>query len=342
MRTVDLRSDTATRPTPAMRKAMAEAEVGDDVLSEDPTVNRLQDMAAERVGKEAALFVTSGVQGNLLAIMTHLRPGDDVICDVQSHVNVNMTGGVAVIAGATTNPVHATPDGWFGPDAVEQAIKPNDSHLTRSRLVCIENTNNAASGTIWTPQQVAAISRVCRERGLGFHCDGARIFNSAVAQGVHVQELVEPCDSVMFCVSKGMGSPVGSLLAGPADFIAQARRSRKMLGGGMRQAGVLAACGIVSLTEMIDRLADDHRNARGLAEAMADMPGIELRLANVQTNIVRFSFTSDKAGEADFVAALASRGVLCFPGRMVTHNDVTAQDVDYAIGVMAEVTQSFA
>ena len=248
MRIADLRSDTATRPTPEMRDAMGRAEVGDDVLGEDPTINELQELGAEMVGKEAAIFVTSGVQGNLIAILTHTRPGDDVICDRQSHVGANMTGGVAALAGVTTSPLDAEPGGWLRPEAVEAAIQPDDCHLTRSRLVTIENTNNAASGTVWTSDQIGHVADVCSRRGLKLHMDGARLFNAAVAQGVAARGLTGRCDTVMFCLSKGLGSPVGSLLAGPSDFVAEARRKRKMLGGGMRQAGVLAASGIISLT----------------------------------------------------------------------------------------------
>ncbi len=348
MRIVDLRSDTATKPTPEMREAMKNAEVGDDVLAEDPTVNRLQELGASRVGKEAALFVTSGVQGNLLAILTHTRPSEDVICDAQSHVCVNMTGGVAALAGVTINAVAAEPGGWLSPEAVEAAVKPADCHLSRSALVSIENTNNAAGGTVWTRQQIRDVAHVCQRRGLKLHMDGARLFNSAVAQGVDVKELAEPCDTVMFCLSKGLASPVGSLLAGPADLIAEARRKRKMLGGGMRQAGVLAACGIISLTQMADRLAEDHAHARKLAEAMADMPGISIDLDNVQTNIIRFEFHSDRSDCAAFVDALAEQGVLCFAsygspkGRMVTHNDVSADDIDHAIPIIREAAESLA
>jgi len=348
VRIVDLRSDTATKPTPEMREAMKNAEVGDDVLAEDPTINELQELGASMVGKEAALFVTSGIQGNLIAILTHTRPGDDVICDAQSHVCVNMTGGVAALGGVTTNAVAAEPGGWMSPEAVEAAIQPPNCHLTHTSLVSVENTNNAAGGTVWTPQQVQDIADVCRRRGLKLHGDGARLFNSAVAQGVDVTELADPCDTVMFCLSKGLGAPVGSLLAGPADFIAEARRKRKMLGGGMRQAGVLAACGIISLTKMVGRLAEDHANAHKLAEAMADMPGISINLDSVQTNIIRFEFHSDRSDCAAFVDALAERGVLCLASygspkaRMVTHNDVSADDIDHAIPIIREAAESLA
>jgi len=331
-----------------MREAMAAAEVGDDVLGEDPSINRLQDMGAERVGKEAALFVTSGVQGNLLAILTHTRPGDDVICDKQSHVCVNMTGGVAALGGVTTNALDAEPGGWLGPEAIEAAVKPDNCHLTHSALVCIENTNNAAGGTIWTQRQIDDTADVCKANGLKLHMDGARLFNSAVAQGVDVGELTAACDTAMFCLSKGLGSPVGSLLAGPADFVAEARRKRKMLGGGMRQAGVLAACGIVSLLKMVDRLADDHANARHLAEAMAEMPGIRVNLDNVQTNIIRFEFGETGDDSAAFAGKLGERGVLCMAGygtpsgRMVTHADVSADDIEHAIPIIQEVTESLA
>lgn len=350
MRTIDLRSDTVTRPTPEMREAMRTAAVGDDVMGDDPTVNELQAMAAKMLGKEAALFVASGVMGNLIAIMTHLRPGDDVICDRQSHVSVNMSGGVAALAGVTTNPVDAEPGGWLAPATVGLAIKPDNCHLTRSRLVSIENTNNAGGGTVWAPSQIQAIAAVCRERGLKLHQDGARLFNSAVAQGVDVKELTAPCDTVMFCISKGLGSPVGSLLVGPEGFIAEARRTRKMLGGGMRQAGVLASCGIISLTRMVDRLGEDHVNARRLSETLAPLPGVRIDLDTVQTNIVRFAFQCENGGCEAFVDRLRDGGVLCLslgsPGqeqvRMVTHNDVSQDDIDVASRIITEVVESLA
>jgi len=345
VRIVDLRSDTVTKPTPEMREAMKTAEVGDDVLGDDPTVNALQELAADIVGKEDALFVASGVMGNLIAILTHLRPGDDVICDKQSHVNVNMSGGVAALAGVTTNPVESGPDGVLAPAAICGAIRPDDCHLTHSRLVSIENTNNGAGGTLWTPEQIRDVATVCREKGLKLHMDGARLFNSAVAQGVDVKQLTEHCDTVMFCMSKGLASPVGSLLAGPRDLIAEARRKRKMLGGGMRQAGVLAACGVISLTKMVTRLAEDHQNARRLAEAMASMPGVTVRLESVETNIIRFEISGAVADCEAFFERLKDRGVLCLDGRasnqgrMVTHKDVSAEDVDYAILMIREVTE---
>ena len=348
MRIVDLRSDTVTKPTPEMREAMRTAEVGDDVLGDDPTVNALQELAADIVGKEDALFVASGVMGNLISILTHLRPGDDVICDKQSHVNVNMSGGVAALAGVTTNPVESGPDGTLGTAAVSAAIKPEDCHLTHTRLVSIENTNNAAGGTVWTPAQLHDLATACRENGLKLHIDGARLFNSAVAQGVDVKELTEHCDTVMFCISKGLASPVGSLLAGPRDFVAEARRKRKMLGGGMRQAGVLAACGVISLTKMVSRLAEDHSHARRLAEAMAAMPGIALSLDTVQTNIIRFEISSDSADCDTFVERLKEKGVLCLggcgsgQGRMVTHKDVTREDIDLALSMIGEVAEALA
>lgn len=346
MRIVDLRSDTVTKPTPEMREAMRTAEVGDDVLGDDPTVNALQELAADIVGKEDALFVASGVMGNLIAILTHLRPGDDVICDKQSHVNVNMSGGVAALAGVTTNPVESGPDGTLETAAVSAAIKPEDCHLTHTRLISIENTNNAAGGTVWTPAQIHDLAAVCRDSGLKTHMDGARLFNSATAQGVDVKELTGQCDTVMFCISKGLASPAGSLLAGPRDFIGEARRKRKMLGGGMRQAGVLAACGVISLTKMVSRLAEDHRKARRLAEAMAAMPGITVRLDSVQTNIVRFELSCSGADCDTFVARLAEKGVLCLggrgsgQGRMVTHKDVSAEDIDYAVSMIEEVAEA--
>ncbi|MBM4085307.1 MAG: aminotransferase class I/II-fold pyridoxal phosphate-dependent enzyme [Planctomycetes bacterium] len=343
MRIVDLRSDTVTKPTPKMREAMRNAIVDDDVFGTCPTMNRLEEMAAEKVGKEAALFVASGVMGNLIATLVHTRPGDEVICDKSSHFNVNMTGGTAALAGITTCPLAVDAQGRLNPADVEAAIKADDCHLAKTRMVVFENTNNAAGGTVITPQDTAALAAVCRKHGLVLHMDGARVFNSAVAQGIDVKRLTADCSTVMFCISKGLGSPVGSLLTGPKEFIREARRKRKMLGGGMRQAGVLAACGIISLTDMIDRLADDHRNARTLAEGMAALPGFKINLQTVQTNIIYFEFSLPKLTCHQLVARLRDRGVLCLAlgprGRMCTHNDVNSDDISHALAVIADVVR---
>ncbi len=322
---VDLRSDTVTRPTPEMRRAMAEAEVGDDVYGEDPTVNRLQEGAARLMGKEAALFFPSGTMANQTAVKVHTQPGQEVICEATCHVyNVEMAM-MAAFSGVQARPV-AGERGHLTPDRVEAAVRPKSYYLAQTGLVVAENTANLAGGTVCTPEQAAALAQAARRHGLPLHLDGARIFNAAVALGVSAAELAAPFDSVMFCVSKGLGAPAGSLLCGSAAFVERARRVRKMLGGGMRQAGVLAAAGLVALATGVERLAEDHRRARLLAERLAETGLFEVDLAAVQTNIVvvavRPPLFAPRVGEV-----LQRRGVLCHvlderTIRFVTHRDV--------------------
>ncbi len=335
---VDLRSDTVTRPTPAMRRAMAEAEVGDDVYGEDPTVNRLQERAAELMGKQAALFVPSGSMGNLLAIKTWTKPGQEVICDQRAHVNQYELASMSAVAGVMPLPV-AGEEGILQWNQVEAMLRPKMYLYSQTGLVTIENTHNLAGGTVWELEQVAHICAGAHAAGLPVHLDGARIFNAAVALGCTVKELADGCDSVMFCLSKGLGAPVGSMLAGTKEFIAQAHTTRKMLGGGMRQAGVLAAAGLVALEESPRLLAEDHANARRLAEGLAKIPGIRIDPRKVQTNIVIFHVESTGRGAAEICAALAEEGVLAsafgsFAIRMVTHYDVNRAGIDRALAAM--------
>ncbi|MGH2628360.1 MAG: low-specificity L-threonine aldolase, partial [Anaerolineales bacterium] len=269
MRTIDLRSDTVTVPTPEMRQAMARAEVGDDVFGEDPTVRRLEQMAAQRMGKQAALFVASGTMGNLVAVLSHCDRGDEIILGDRCHTFLSEAGGVAALGGVHPRPIATTPDGTLPLDEIEAALRGDDPHYPTSRLVCLENTHNLCGGVPIPAGYAASVGEWARRRGLFLHIDGARIFNAAVAQGVPAADLVAAADSVTFCLSKGLCAPVGSVLCGTTDFIASARRTRKQLGGGMRQAGVLAAAGIVALDTMVDRLADDHRRARELAGRLA-------------------------------------------------------------------------
>jgi len=340
---VDLRSDTVTRPTPAMRRAMAECQVGDDVLGDDPTVRRLEEVAAERLGKEAAIFVPSGCMGNLIAVMLHTGRRRAALVGDASHIWVSEAGAYALIGGVPARPLGTDRLGRPDPAEVASAIT-TDLHRGTTRLLCLENTHNFCGGTVLSPQDVAAIAAPARERGLALHLDGARIFNAAVALGAGAAELAAPFDSVMFCLSKGLCSPVGSLLCGPAAFVAEARVLRKLLGGGMRQSGVLAACGLVSLAEMTERLAEDHANARLLAEGLSRLPGVEIDLDTVQTNIVMLdyrgargrgvSWLRERLAENEVRALTRPPAGLLGPRlRLVTHNDVGRADCERALEV---------
>src|SRR5712692_7241148 len=284
---VDLRSDTLTLPTPEMREAMARAEVGDDVWEEDPTVCRLEALAAERLGQAAGLFVTSGTQGNLVSVLAQTRPGQEVVLDVDAHIFNYEVAGTSVIGGVQMRPLQ-TERGFPSPAQVREALRPSNIHIPPTGLVCLENTHNRHGGTCCTPEEIEAVAAVAHGAGVPVHLDGARLFNAAVALRRAASDFARHVDSVTFCVSKGLGAPVGSVVCGPAEFIARARRIRKMLGGGMRQAGVIAAAGIVALERMVNRLAEDHANARTLAEGVARLPGMRIDLASVQTNIVIF------------------------------------------------------
>ena len=337
VRTVELRSDTFTLPTESMRNAMATAELGDDVWDEDPTIHRLQDRAAEMVGKEASLFVPSGTMGNLCALISHARPGQEIILEIDSHIFQNEVAGASVVGGLQLRPLD-TQDGRLRPDQVGAAIRPADIHEPSTGLLCLENTHNRKGGTCLTPTQTRALCAVAHEAGFPVHLDGARVFNAAVALKVDVRELTAPVDSVMFCLSKGLSAPVGSMLAGSAAFIDHARRMRKMVGGGMRQAGVLAAAGLCALNEMVDRLADDHANARRLADGLQGLPGVEVDLSRVETNMV-FGDCRPPLTAGEFIDRCREVGVLLDQAsphrwRMVTHRGVSAEDVDYAIAAV--------
>lgn len=341
MRTVELRSDTMTRPTPAMRKAMAEAEVGDDVFGEDPTVNRLEMLAAERLGKEAALFVSSGTMANLVSQMSHCGRGDEMLLGSLAHSFYYEQGGSAAVASIHPRTVPNQPDGKLALDELEAAIRADNIHFPRTRLIALENTHNLCGGAPLESAYIRDVAAIARRHGIRLHIDGARLFNAAVALGVPARQLVADADSVSFCLSKGLAAPVGSVVCGSREFIQTARRARKVLGGGMRQAGVLAAAGIVALNEMIDRLAEDHANARRLAEGLAGISGLELDPGRYATNIVYFDVIQQGLIAAELVARLQREGVRMLAAgprtlRAVTHYEVTAPDIEYALSVMAK------
>lgn len=290
---IDLRSDTVTKPTPEMRAAMAEAEVGDDVFCDDPTVNRLEAMAAERVGKEAAIFVPSGTMGNLLALLVHCQRGDEAIVGDQSHVYLNEAGGMSALGGVQPCPIPNQKDGTLALDDILASIRTEDVHHPITRLICLENTQNICGGVPLTAEYTRQVGEIAHKNGLALHIDGARIFNAAVAQNADVKELVAPADSVMFCLSKGLAAPIGSMLAGTEKFIARTRHLRKMLGGGMRQAGVIAAAGIISLEKMTTRLGEDHNRARKLADGLRRIDGIIVDENSPYTNMVYLNLADD-------------------------------------------------
>ena len=311
MEFVDLRSDTVTGPTAAMRTAMANAEVGDDVYGEDPTVNRLQDLAAEMLGKEAGLFVASGTMGNLIGILSHCQRGDEVIVGKKNHVYLHEAGGISALGGIHSCQIPNQTDGSLLLEDVAAAIRSDDPHEPVTRLVCLENTHNACGGVFQTPQYTRQAAEFAHARGLSVHLDGARIFNAAVAQGIKVEELSRPVDSVTFCLSKGLCAPVGSVLCGSRDYIRKAHRLRKMLGGGMRQAGILAAAGIVALEMMTGRLSEDHVRARKLAEGLKRIPGLVLDQEIPATNMVFLSLSPEVMSDANEVfKKLKKHGIL--------------------------------
>ncbi len=335
--TIDLRSDTVTHPTPEMRRAMAEAEVGDDGLGEDPTVIRLEEKAARMMGKEAALFVPSGTMGNLVALLTHTQRGDEVIVGDRAHVFLNEVGGASALGGLLLRQVPNQPNGTLDLDMVEAAIRRPGLAFPFSRLLCLENTHNFCSGAVLDAEYTQAACDLAHRRGLSVHLDGARIFNAAVALGVPVTRLTGPVDTVTFCLSKGLSCPVGSLLCGEKEFIARARRVRRMVGGGMRQAGIVAAAGLVALDTMVERLAEDHANARALAKGLASIPGVVLDPERVQTNIVIFDVAGGRSAP-EVLEALAAKGLkVSYVGgaslRMVTHHGITASDVEEAVEI---------
>lgn len=341
MKIIDLRSDTVTQPTPAMRRAMAEAEVGDDVFGEDPTVRRLEKSVAELLGFEAALFAPSGTMANQIAIGVHAGPGDELLCDPLAHVYVWEGGGIARHWGVTTRPI-ASEDGLLARVDLDDKVRPDDCHYVRTRLVSLENTHNRAGGRIHPLSEIERIASWARSNGLAFHCDGARLFNAVAASGVSAEQWCRSFDTVSICFSKGLGAPVGSALAGSAETIRKAHRLRKVLGGGMRQAGILAAGALHALENHVERLADDHANAQILAEAVERSGGLRLESGTVETNLVWIEVDRAIGSARDVADRLRDRGVLVAAlGEQViracTHLDVSASDAERAAEALREV-----
>jgi threonine aldolase len=340
---IDLRSDTVTLPTDEMLEAIRHAKLGDDVFREDPTVKKLEEMAAEKMGKEASLLVTSGTQANLVSMISNTKRGDGVILEAEAHVFYYEVGGLCAIGGLVPYTIKGNL-GVLDPKDVEAAIRPKDIHFPETTLVEIENTHNRAGGTIATPEQIKSISEVVRSHSLKLYMDGARIFNASVALKVDVKNFTKYVDNMMFCLSKGLSCPIGSIVVGSQDFIDRARKVRKVLGGGMRQAGIVAAPGIIALEKMISRLEDDHRNARLLAEGLAKIEGLSVNMKAVQTNMVKFDVSSLGVSSSKFTSALKAQGVLSLSVsdkdiRMVTHRGIEREDIYKALGIITETSQ---
>jgi threonine aldolase len=337
---IDLRSDTVTRPTQAMYDAMLSAPLGDDVLGDDPTVEELESLAARMMGKESAVFVPSGTMGNQIALACHCNRGDAILVEEEAHILYYEVGGAAILAGVVSWTLPSN-RGTIDPDVVESHVLKANIHTPGTTLLCLENTHNRAGGAVIPMSHMRAYREIADRKGIRIHLDGARVFNAAAALKVPAAEIAAQADSVNFCLSKGLGAPIGSLLCGPAEFIEKARIWRKRLGGGTRQAGILAACGIVSLTQMVDRLQDDHDRAQRLAQAISGLPGIHVDLAGVETNMVLV--TTDRSA-TDWIASLNDLGLLCLPVapnriRLVFHADVTEEKTNRAVSVFQKAAE---
>lgn len=338
---IDLRSDTVTKPCTKMRELMAAAEVGDDVYGEDPSINQLEKLAAEKLGKEAGLFCASGTMSNLIAVLTHTSRGDEIILEKYSHINANEVGGVAMVAGVMPNAIIGT-NGKISPQQLREAIRPENIHYPKATLLCLENSSNFGGGTVYSQAEIKELADVAGEFGLKVHVDGARIFNAAVSLKIPVHELVHEADSVSFCLSKGLGAPVGSVLVGNKEFIAKARKYRKMLGGGLRQAGIIARAGIFALENLVDRLEEDHKNAQRLAVGLNRIKHVKVPMETVQTNIVMVDLEHPNLNAVNCVDLLKKQGILVGNInqkrlRFVTHRDVTSDDIETVIEVMQKL-----
>jgi threonine aldolase len=338
---IELRSDTTTHPTEEMREAMRTAPVGDDVFGEDPTVNRLEELAASMMGKEAAMFVPSGTMGNITALLTHCKRGDEIILESECHIYYYEVGGLSALGGMIPRLVTGK-DGIMDPADVKAAIREYNIHYAMPSLICVENTHNRGGGTVYDLQRLAAIKAIADEKGIPMHLDGARIFNAAIKLGVDASKIASYFDSVQFCLSKGLSAPVGSILVGKKDFMERARKYRKMLGGGMRQAGIIAAAGIIALEKMVERLAEDHENARLLAEGLNHIPGVSVDLSTVATNIIVFDISKLGVGSDAFAKELAEEGVRVTirpPHRLraVTSRMFTTEELPIALDRIAKV-----
>lgn len=342
MKTIDLRSDTVTLPTQAMREAIFQADLGDDVFEEDPTTNQLEKISAEITGKEAAMMVTSGTMGNLVCILTHCRRGDEIILGDKSHSFLYEAGGVSALGGIHPHTVTNQHDGTIKLEDIISAIRSDNIHFPRTRLICLENTHNHCNGSPLSVEYTQEVATLAHKRSLSVHLDGARIFNAAVALGVDVKDLAGPVDSLSFCLSKGLSAPVGSVICGSRDFIAEARRNRKILGGGMRQCGIIAAAGITALEKMAERLKEDHSNARRLAEGISQIPGLSIDLETIHTNIVYFDIRSEKITAEKLIEQLAEKSIKILnlgPARLraVTHYGITKNDIDLTLDALRKI-----
>ncbi|WP_404346412.1 low-specificity L-threonine aldolase [Sutcliffiella horikoshii] len=340
---IDVRSDTVTKPTKEMRKASYEAEVGDDVYGEDPTVTLLEEKAAEILGKEAALFVTSGTQGNQIAVLTHCRPGNEILLEEESHIFYYESGAVAALAGVQTRTIPGV-NGIMNPQDIESAIRGEDQHFPETGLICIENTHNRAGGAVVPVSNMAEIYEVAQRYSIPVHVDGARLFNAAASSGTPIQEFTKHCDTVQICLSKGLGAPVGSIIAGSNDFIKRARKWRKRLGGGLRQVGIIAAPGLIALTQMTERLSEDHDNATFLADGIRGISPLKI-VNSVDTNIVVLDVSGLGMKAEQFVEELKEKGVLAVTFgptlvRLTTHFDVGRGDMERIISVIDEIVKT--
>lgn len=338
---IDLRSDTVTLPTPEMLEAIRHAPLGDDVFREDPTVNRLEEMAASKMGKEAALLVPSGTQANLVSLMTNCKRGDLIFVEAEAHLYYYEVGGLSSVAGLQPWTIKSQL-GAIDPADLEAAIRPKNIHFAEPSLVCIENTHNRHGGAVITPKQIESLKQVVDAHELRLYMDGARVFNAAVALGCDVKELTRHVDNLMFCLSKGLSCPVGSLIVGTMKFIEAARKNRKMVGGGMRQAGIIAAPGLIALEKMVDRLREDHENARYLAQRLAKIDAVKIDLQRIQTNMATFKIDSSKMTDTVFLERLKQKGVLALAQgkntlRFVTHYGISRQDVENAAAAVEEI-----